>query len=41
MNRMAIGDLANVEGVSEKMGEGADAEPYATTDLASRKCLAT
>ena len=35
------GDFTNVEAVSEKMGEGADAKPYATTDLASRKSLAT
>jgi hypothetical protein len=41
MNRTPIDDLTNVKAVSEKMGEGADAEGYATTDLTSRKRLAT
>ena len=41
MNRTSIDDLTNVEAVSEKMGEGADAEPYAAATLPGRKSLAT
>jgi hypothetical protein len=40
-NSTSLAKSTNVEAVSEKMGEGADAEPYAAATLPGRKSLAT